>query len=107
MRIKQQIRVLVAVSVAAVLSVGAVTGFAVYTLAETMRAHEPMHPVITDVVALSNLASTWFRRPTQRGEEQWRSLMTRLTEQDIPALPTRGEFGPSAATIHDRHLADC
>lgn len=93
MRIKQQIRVLVAVSVVAVLTVGAFTGFAVFTLAETMHQHEPLHPVIGDVVALSTLSNNWFRRPTQRGEEQWRTLMTRLTEQDIPALPIRGEFG--------------
>jgi len=94
MRIKQQIRVLVAVSVTAVLSVGAVTGFAVFTLAKTMREYEPLHPIIADVAALSNLSNQWFKRPTQRGQEQWQALMTRLTEQAIPALPDRGELGP-------------
>ena len=93
MRIKQQITALAAISVAAVLAVGAFTGYAIFGLAETMREHEPMHPLIEDVVALSTLSNNWLQRPTERGEEQWRSLMTRLTEQTVPALATRGEFG--------------
>lgn len=108
MRIKQQIRILVTISVAAVLTVGVFTGLAISTLAKTMRDHEPLHPAIADIVALSTISSQWFQRPTQRGVEQWNTLLTRLTEHSLPELPTRGDFGPPQrqAMIDDLLNAD-
>jgi methyl-accepting chemotaxis protein len=103
MGIKQQIAFLVAIAVSAVLTTGGVAAFATHRLAQTMERHKPLHPIIEDMVTLTTLSNTWFRRPTERIEEQWAQVISRLTLNEIPALHGRGEF---AAAERDALIAE-
>ncbi len=92
MRIKTQIATLVAVTVVSVLVTGAVAGFATHLVAEAMRGHRPIHPLIENITTLSTLSGDWFRRPGERIQQPWHLAATALVDDLVPALQGQGQL---------------